>query len=280
MIDDFWFLSFADSRLGGMIRNPVKRIRHQAEAMDVFGDRIRVWTEFDLDADYRERMKEHLVPGSRGFGYWCWKPQIVLQVMREMREGDVVLYADIGCHLNPRGIKRLGEYHRMAKRHGIVAFQARTKDDPPRHFLVDGDWSKGDLLDFFGVRGNKDVTGTGQLGGGVFLVCKSRSTEDFFGKFAEIFAGHFELCDDSPSKAPNLPGFVENRHDQSVFSLLGKAHGVFSLSAHEYDPMTPGGDWSCMAEYPVWSKHDKGGLRSLFPNSLKRVVHSLSGGRI
>ncbi len=39
------------------------------------------------------------------------------------------------------------------------------------------------------------------------------------------------LFDDSPSASPNLPGFVENRHDQSVWSLICKTHG----SEEEYD---------------------------------------------
>jgi len=33
---------------------------------------------------------------------------------------------------------------------------------------------------------------------------------------------HLELVDDSPSVLPNADGFIENRHDQSVFSLLCK----------------------------------------------------------
>lgn len=279
-MSDFWFLSFANTSLGGRIRNPSVRIRKQAEAMGVFGDRIRVWNENDLDGEFRDKMKDHLIPGSRGYGYWCWKPQIVLQLLREMKDGDVLLYADAGCHLNPRGIPRLMEYFDLAKEHSIVAFQARTMDTPPRHFLLDRDWSKGDLLDFFNVRNDLAILETGQLGGGIFLACKSKAAEDFFAEFKSIMVDHFALCDNSPSISPNLVGFKENRHDQSVFSLLGKKQGIFSLSSMEYDPMNGGDDWSCMMHYPIWSKHDKGGVRSLFPNWIKRIVHKVTGGRI
>ena len=279
-MSDFWFLSFANTSLGGRIRNPSVRIRKQAEAMGVFGDRIRVWNENDLDGKFRDKMKDHLIPGSRGYGYWCWKPQIVLQLFREMEEGDVLLYTDAGCHLNPRGIPRLMEYFDLAKEHGIVAFQARTMDTPPRHFLLDRDWSKGDLLDFFNVRKDLAILETGQLGGTSFLVCKSKEMEEFFVEFRNVFEDHFALCDNSPSISPNLLGFKENRHDQSVFSLLGKKQGIFSLSSMEYDPMNGGDDWSCMMHYPIWSKHDKGGVRSLSPNWIKRIVHYATGGRI
>ena len=158
----FWFLSFANSALDGLIRSPLKRIRRQAESMGVFEDRIRVWTENDLDEDFRVKMKDRLISGSRGYGYWCWKPQIVLQLLREMKDGDVLLYADAGCHLNPKGLTRLMDYFNLAREHGIVAFQARSmdgsrKDDLTQHFLPDGEWCKGDLLDNFGVRDNAAV---------------------------------------------------------------------------------------------------------------------------
>ena len=293
-----YLLSFADSRLGGYVRNPRRRLQRQAEAMGIFGDRIRIWTERDLDDDFRERMKKHLVSGSRGYGYWCWKPQVVLQLLREMDDGDVLLYVDAGCHLNPKGIKRLEEYFELAKEHGIVAFQARSMDDSRRfdvtqHFLPDGEWCKGDLLDYFGVRHEQSVTQTGQLGGTAFLVQKDKESVHFFEEFRQLFYDHFELCDDTPSVTENLPGFVENRHDQSVFSLLGKKHGVLSLSCAEYvlvNCYAPESEkrqhnfwtkyWTDLSCFPIWCRHDKGGVRSLFPVWVKNVVHSLTKGMV
>ena len=55
-----YLLSFANASLGGCIRNPRRRLQRQAAAMGIFGDRIRIWTEEDLDADFRERMKKHV----------------------------------------------------------------------------------------------------------------------------------------------------------------------------------------------------------------------------
>jgi len=266
--------------------------------MGVFGNRIRVWTEHDLDSRFVEVMGKRLTSNPRGYGYWSWKPQIVLQILRKMEEGDVVLYADAGCHLNPRGKNRLLEYFRLAQEHGIVAFQARSlnekrKDDLSQHFLTEGAWCKGDLLDYFGVRNNDAVTKTGQLGGTAFLVRKTPETVAFFKRFLSVFEEHFELCDDSPSHSPNLPSFAENRHDQAVFSLLGKQQGVFCLSCGEYalvNDFAPPAErhevkhwprrWRDLVDYPIWTKHDKGGLRSLVPQWIKDVVHKLSEGRV
>jgi hypothetical protein len=280
-----YLLSFADSRLGFYLRNPRERLQRQAEAMGFFGDRIKIWTEADLDGDFREKMKSHLIHGSRGYGYWCWKPQIVLQLLREMNEGDILLYVDVGCHLNPEGIDRLKEYFELAEKYGIVGFQARQIDDAlhndfSTHFLLDREWCKGDLLDYFGVRHNSSIVNSGQIGSGIFLVKKSAAAVRFFEEFRQVYFDRYELCDDSPSISPNLPGFIENRHDQSIFSLLVKRNGVFTLSSLEYDPKNGRTDWSSWMSYPIWAKHDKGGVRSLFPNWFKRIVHKLTFDKI
>ena len=66
-MNDLWFVTFGDSRLDEARR----RIQRQALDMGAFGDRIRIFDESNLDTDFCEKMKEHLIPGSRGFGYWC-----------------------------------------------------------------------------------------------------------------------------------------------------------------------------------------------------------------
>ncbi|KAA6229988.1 hypothetical protein FMM56_07105 [Campylobacter sp. LR264d] len=37
-----------------------------------------------------------------------------------------------------------------------------------------------------------------------------------------MFYNHFELIDDSPSKLPELETFIQNRHDQSIWSIINK----------------------------------------------------------
>lgn len=284
---NIWFLSFADSRLKG----PLKRIRRQARAFGFAEERTLIWTEHDLDPDFREKMKDHLIPGSRGYGYWCWKPQIVLQALDRMSDGDILLYADAGCHLNPKGQKRFEEYVRMANEHGLLAFQSRSpkgtaEPDPRYHFLPEGQWTKGDLLDHFGVRNNTPILTTGQIGATVIVMAKQPRIVDLFRRFRSVFLDHFELCDDSPSRSPNLLGFQENRHDQSVFSILLKLENRFpTLSSDEYTPCRSfasaeyrndaswgASSFSELADKPIFAKHDKGGWRSLIPYSAKRLI--------
>lgn len=286
MKHNLWFVTFGDSRL----KQAHRRIRKQAEKMGVFGDRIRIFDEHSLDADFCENMKGRLIQGSRGFGYWCWKPQVILQVMREMPEGDVLLYVDIGCHLNPKGLKRLEEYRQLAIEHGIVAFQSRAlgelaRTDLSMHFLPERQWTKMDIIKFFGVVNRADILDSGQIGSGIILVANNSFSRNLIIDWIKCYYNHFELVDDTPSKFPNVADFVENRHDQSIFSLLCKKNSIFSLSSGEYVHircyMPEGGDkrlwpeyWSELKRYPVHARRDLGKYTKIVecPDWLKPIL--------
>lgn len=269
-LSHFWLLSFADSRL----LKSLDRVRRQAEDMRLFGSRIKVWTEVNLDSSFCARMGDRMVPGSRGFGYWCWKPQVILQLMNAIPDGDVILYVDAGCHLNRKGVRRLVEYYELANKHGIVAFQARALGEQARkdmrcHYFPECVWTKMDMLNHFGVASRSDITNSGQCGCGCMLFKKCKMSVEILQSLRELYFRHFELCDDTPSTARNAPGFKEHRHDQSAFSILCKMHGVFTLSSAEHCPirdfMPEGGDprcwpstWKELDKYPIWTKQDLG----------------------
>lgn len=235
------FVTFASSNAMRALR----RIRRQAVAFGFLPSYINAFTERDLDPSFLSKMGWRMRKGVRGYGYWCWKPQVVLQVLNQIPEGCVVLYADAGCHLNPQGRIRFCEYLDLMEKTDMLVFQSRIPSAGPRteleyHYLPEGQWCKGDLLDFFGVRENGNVVRTGQIGSGIFLIRKTARTMEFFRRFAAVFLDHYELADDSPSGTPNLPGFRENRHDQSIFSVMCKLAGydLCSLSSCEYVPYT------------------------------------------
>lgn len=285
-MNNLWFVTFGDSRL----EEARERIRRQAEEMGVFGDRIRIFDERGLDADFCERMREHLIPGSRGFGYWCWKPQVILQVLNEMPEGDVLLYADIGCHLNPKGLNRLEEYRQYAITNGVVAFQARAlgemaKTDLSQHFLPERQWTKMDAMRLYGVDSESEDINSGQIGATVIVVCNNSFARRTIEEWRQCYFEHFELVDDSPSRLQNALDFVENRHDQSIFSVICKKNGVFTLSSGEYAHircyMPEGGDkklwpeyWSELKRYPVHAKRDLGKYTKMVecPDWLKPIL--------
>jgi hypothetical protein len=257
------FLTFADQRMS----RALQRIKKQALAMEVY-DFLVLANENSLDLRFREQFSEYLKPGVRGFGYWSWKAQIILQTLCQMNDGDLLQYTDAGCHLNPRGRRRLEEYFTKAQnsKSGILAFQAF----PPAFHnqkiklldLREAKWCKGDLCDALGVRSNRDVLDTQTIGAGIIFIKKCDESLKLVNSWLDVYKNNFNLIDDSSSKSENLLGFVEHRHDQSIFSILAKINRVETVSAYEYwypDGKTrPGADWKILREYPIHAKRDRG----------------------
>jgi hypothetical protein len=244
--------AFADSRL----KKSSDRLLSQARKFGGF-DSIRIFDETDLDEAFREEFRDKLRPDVRGFGYWVWKPQIILQTLAAAEQDSIILYLDIGCHLNPGGKHRFGDY--------IERFQSSEKfvmagDVSPSH--LERTWTKGDLLDYFGVRHDESITNTSQIATTFSFFKKNNSSIDFLQNWLAVFRHDFALADDTPSKTENLPSFIEHRHDQSIFSILSKQAGLEIISVSETYPVTRPkikliSKWLQMNKYPIQARRDK-----------------------
>jgi hypothetical protein len=226
-----YFLSFSDKRLG----KSLARIKRQAEEMSEY-DRILCFDESDLEADFwlKHRM---FCKRTRGFGYWIFKPQIVLQALAEMNEGDILQYSDVGCHIHKYARRRLRQYFDMLSDSatGVLAFD---------QIHIERQWTKGDLFDYFGVRDRFDIVNSTQYWAGSFFIRKCAASVKLVQKWLAVY-DHVDLVDDSPSVSPNFDDFVEHRHDQSCFSILCKMNDVPVIAGHEH------------TRYPITSARDK-----------------------
>lgn len=238
-------VTFANDRLAHMHR----RFKRQVKEFRVF-DRAYIWTERDLDGDFCKAYEGLLRPEIRGFGYWVWKPQVILQALELLNEGDILVYLDSGSHLNPRGRHRFSEYVRESEssKTGILAFELELRE---------GDWTKGDLLDFYSARGDDAVVDSCQIQAGALVIQKRTTSADFMRKWLHPFAFDVGLVDNSPSRLPNDLGFRAHRNDQSVFSLIAKQEGVTTLSASEQFPSSAGATWEDLDLMPFHHRRDK-----------------------
>jgi hypothetical protein len=287
-------LSFADSR----IKRSLQRLSFQAASLDFF-DMIHLLDETDLAPEYKERFRDRLIYGSRGFGYWSWKPQVIAQTLENLGNGDLLLYLDVGCHLNKKGLGRLKEYFEILDRSesGVLAFQAKppTADISPLQYdgrkLLDQpnyECCKGDLLDHFGIRGNPSYTHAQAIGAGVILIKKCKRSVALIREWQDIISQDFSLLDDTPSKSPNLDGFKEHRHDQAIFTFLCLKYGVLTLSAYEYwypKDLASGRqvpDWNALKDLPIHARRDKDlgptrNLRHNLESFFKGAISFVSG---
>lgn len=201
----------------------LKRFYKEALDMNIFSD-IFLYEELALGKDFKVRFEDKLNCNVRGFGYWCWKPYIVLESLKRIEYEDILIYADSGCRLKKEYSDKMKIYIEYAEKYDIVAFELGFPDRL---------WTKADLFDYFKVLDNKEITESNARFATYFIIKKTDKTIKFINEWLNVFYTNFNLADDSPSKIKNLEGFIENRHDQSVFSILSKLYNAKAIADYE-----------------------------------------------
>lgn len=275
-------VSFADSRL----EKARKRFSKQAERFGEFAS-ITVFNEFQLEKNFQNQAKDLLRPGIRGFGFWLWKPQVIIQVAHTVPSGEYVLYLDVGFHLNPSGKIQFRKYIEDLKNSdsSFLVFQAfqdeSTQDFGSRDLpdLRDSTWTKGDLIDFFNLRGDPKVIEPTVGAGALLLKVEARSLA-FLIRWRDLMVDNPNLLDDTPSESLNMDGFKANRHDQSFFSLMIKSEDEnlsIRRSAFNYWVPKKGKkgvpDWKALRSFPFHARRDLGLARKFRLESLSFLFY-------
>ena len=171
-------------------------------------ERIFCFSFADIDQDFWTQNEKVLLE-KRGAGYWLWKPYFCDRVFQKMEYGDVLMYMDGGLELYD--VSKIKSYIENCKKSksGIFVFETIFRQES---------WTKGDVFAALEM----PMTEHGKLPqhlAGFFFIQKRKSNEAFLKTWLE-YGCRPGLIDDSPSKSPNHKDFIENRHDQSIFSLL------------------------------------------------------------
>ena len=91
-----------------------ERILQQAESSGYFAS-CQAYSEKDV----RELIKRHKsyfsATSKAGFGHFMWKPYIILKMLGKIADGELLLYSDLGTHINRNAsVKFSGYLHEMS----------------------------------------------------------------------------------------------------------------------------------------------------------------------
>ena len=204
-------------------------------------------------SDLPNHLSSYGVKFPRGFGYWIWKPFVVSETMKTASDGDIILYADGRSGASGNKIPWLEEFIRDTN-YDVAA-------DHMTH--VEQTWTAGDLLRLFDLVVDGPEGKSGQFAASYFALRVSPITREFVSNWLRTMEDNFSLCRDEPSVSPNSVSFIENRHDQSVFSLLLKVMQKRGLTVLQIPMSVKSGDL-----YRHHSKH---------PSLLRRIMSRVSG---
>ena len=229
-----------------------------------FYEEIKIFGWDDLDKEKQAQIKNFFIKKQkRLFGYASWKPDIILAYLDVIPENSILQYSDIGCEINVNGLKRLKDYVKITDEKKILAFKYsepnfNNKVNFKFQVYFENEYTKADARMYFDIDEDSNILKTEQIwSGSIFFKNNSyvRAILNQWKKACSIS----NLIDDSESEKKNHKDFIEHRHDQSIFSLIGKKENIFCLSASECEWAQLNGKriWSHLDCYPILAKRDK-----------------------
>tara|TARA_B110000971_G_C20024472_1_gene508065 strand:+ start:118 stop:831 length:714 start_codon:yes stop_codon:yes gene_type:complete len=219
--------------------NTKKRLYNEALNTRWF-DSITLYNQHDLNNNFKKRFKR-ILEESRGGGYWIWKPYVIKKKLDEINDGDVLIYLDAGCSINSNGKQRLDEYVNMLKtsNSGVISFQM--------HQHLEKVWTTKEIFNSFNIDINDNIANTGQIIGGIVVLIKNANSVKLVNMWNNTLINNPLLFTDYYKN--QYPYFNENRHDQSIFSIIRKLHNPILL---EDETSFQFGD-NLSLKYPFWA---------------------------
>lgn len=188
-----------------------KRYANELKSKNIFHQVIEYSPE-DFDAGFTSMHDAFIQNNSKGYGYYIWKPYLILKTLISMSDGDVLVYGDAGDDIPGTAGECLQLFSKVLTIKGGIRIIATKQGWNIR-------WIKADLYRAMGWKtflyAFKPMAEAARI-----IFEKNDTTLQFVQEWLHYVTVDYHDIDDSRSRLPNLPFFVAHRYDQSVFSIL------------------------------------------------------------
>jgi len=157
----------------------------------------------------------------RGVGFWFWKPYIILKTLENVDEGDFVFYIDSGTDI-VGDIEPLFEL--CVKNRGFLLFENRS-GHPQGQIWQNYMWTKRDAFILMDCD-TKEYHYGSQVDAAFQLYQKNPETVKFVTEYFQFCTDRRIVTDEPSVLGKDFPQKVDNRHDQSVVSMLAQQYDV------------------------------------------------------
>lgn len=163
------------------------------------------------------------ISNTRGYGFWQWKPIIILDALSKLDEGDIVGYIDSGNLI----INNLDYIFNICNEKDIVLFDNRDgnyKQDTHKN----REWTKRDCFVLMDCDSERYYDAS-QVNASYQFYKKTPQTIKFLEEYKQ-YCDNDNIISDLPNIIyKNLPEFKDHRHDQSILSLMAIKHNITLL---------------------------------------------------
>jgi len=234
-------ITYADNKF----KNSAIRLYNEAENTNWFNT-IEIYEPEKLTHEFKNKYND-ILSMKRGGGYWIWKYDIIRQKLNEIQDNDILIYLDAGCTINKGGKKRFDEYINMLNdEQPIISFQMSHREYT---------YTTKEIFQYFNVLNNDKITKTGQLVNGVLIMKKNKKLISLIDICHKALEYNPLLITDYYNKNPQPKGFKDNRHDQSIFSVVRKMNNPLLIRDETY--FIPFGKNKQSLKVPFWVTRKK-----------------------
>jgi len=242
------FLTFANTSF-----MTLDRITLQAEQLDVF-DQVYALTEHSIP-EYIEKHRDFINQHVPGYGYWIWKPKIILDILQTIEFNDILVYADAGIYINKNGKPRFEYYLDKLREKDIITFDTTYKYLGQQFVKMDA------IMAYHPEFKNKR---TCCQYAGLMIIKKTQSTIKLITDWLNLCENYHFLDDSSSINYEESSIFVGSDMDNGLFCMCLDRYRDIVFSAppgevmiytkdgtqitHEIHPRTV--DWSILNDKP------------------------------
>lgn len=199
------FLTFGDG--GENFVAARERIAREAAATKQFdGIRACGW-----DDATEEAKQSPLRKFKKGAGYWVWKPDLIWAELSKLDDGDILVWCDAEDVLYPNARQWRRLFRLMESAEMIV----------PKIFACGMNWNRKEILERFSGVVPAGCQMCYQFEANAIIFRKTPRVVRLVSEWRDIALNHPECMPFvEGDRTGQLPGFIENRSDQSVLTLL------------------------------------------------------------
>lgn len=215
------FITYGDERF----TNSKIRILQEAKISNFFKT-YQAYGPEDLSIDFKNKFQD-ILKEKIGGGYWIWKIDIILNKLNQIKDGEFLIYMDCGCSIKKDGIKRLNEYLNLLNnsKYGIISFQLTNE--------LEKEWTIKEIFDYFKIDKDKELYNSKQYISTILIMQKKKHLLDILKIYSKVLVDNRMLFTDKYNNKQE-EFFKDNRHDQSIFSIIRKLYGSIVILDETY----------------------------------------------
>jgi hypothetical protein len=194
----------------------IKSRERAVKSIENFVDSTKIYTDKDLEK-FKIKYPKILYHNARGGGFWLYKSLFLKETFSNCNEGDMIIWMDSGTDFIGDKDDITTLLNIATNNGGFCLF---------KQVNINKVWTKRDCFVYMGCD-SEDYYNALQCDAAIQVYVKNDRTDKFIDELLK-YCEDYRIITDSPNECglPNLMGFKDHRHDQSILTNLCVKHKI------------------------------------------------------